>query len=169
MGSKNQLWRPVVSTHDVGCVHWVRLRVLTIQYFAGTHIANAHLSILEQDVLRLQVPVADANLMHVLQSVDDLTNKLFDQGHVEAAALVLFLLLEHVLEALVAILEHRVLDDTLLAVKRVEKVQELDNILFATKHVKDFELPGNDIPSLLRSFECNHASTILVNRFEDAT
>ena len=78
--------------------------------------------------------MGDAKIMHVLQTVEDLTDVLLDQRHGYEVFGPLHPL-DDILEVFLTVLKHCVLNDPLLGIDRVEKVQKLDNIVLASEHV----------------------------------
>lgn len=73
----------------------------------------------------------DAKLVHVGQADKDLSYVLFDLGHGQKLFLTVEVL-EDILKRHVAELENGILDDPLLVIKRIEKVEELDHVVLAS-------------------------------------
>ena len=104
--------------------------------------------------------MGDAKIMHVLQTIKDLTSVLLDKRHrYEVFAPVH--LLDDIFEILLTIFKHGVLDDPLLGIDGIEEVQKLDNIVLAPEHVENFKFSGNDVASLLGPLQSNFALPVL--------
>lgn len=67
-GAKDELRCSVVATDCVGGV----LVSLQVQKFGRPKVTNFHLTFLEQHILRFEVSVADAHLVHVVQASEEL-------------------------------------------------------------------------------------------------
>lgn len=83
--------------------------------------------IFEENVLGLEVSVADVLSMHLFQAVKNLSGVVLDVRH-RNGTLFLFSLAQLFLKAFLAVLHNEVLNQALLIVERVEKLDELHDV-----------------------------------------
>lgn len=129
--------------------------------------ATAHwLLILEQNVFWFQVPVADAFGVHVTESIEHLPGNVFDLFH-RNRHFHFSRQFELLLEITLAELHDEVLDESLLCVKRVEKVDELHRVGRSFQLTHDVVLARDYIADLKRSLHSDSHVTVLVEGLED--
>jgi hypothetical protein len=109
--------------------------------------------------------VANAEVVHTFETFEYFSGVLLDVSHGQELLLPIEVL-ECVLEGLVTEFEHRILNDPLLLIERVEEVEELHHVSLATEHVEDFEFSRDDVPCFLGPLESDLALAILAVSFE---
>jgi hypothetical protein len=163
VASQDQFWSPVVTGDHVRSIH---ARRALVQDFRAADVTNPHLLVLQKNVLRLQVSVGDSELVHVLESDENLSGILFDHVHGEEFFLSLKVL-QNILERHVTKFENSILDDPLLVIQGVKKVKELNHVVLASQHVKNFKLSRDDVSRFLSSLKCDFALSVLAKSFEN--
>jgi hypothetical protein len=118
--AKDQLWCAVVSRHDVGSVHPCEVH---IEFLRGTEITNFDSASLKQNIFRLEISVTNTVFVHLCETLKNLSGSVFDLLDSQMLAQ-----LDFIFQRLVAKLHHRVLDQSLRLIMRVEEVLQLDHV-----------------------------------------
>jgi len=104
--------------------------------------------------------------MHVLETIEDLPDVMFDVVHLDCRFLFLSLS-QCVFQTGIAILHHRVLNDPLLLIYSVEELNELYDVWSTFEEGEHFILARDDIASFLGAFESHLLLSVDVEGFED--
>ena len=171
MTAKDQFWRPVVSGDYIGGIH-APLRLIKnfcssqVSYFnlKGQSVGVTLLGLLKQDILRLEVSVWNAFLVHLVKSHEELLNIVAGWTVVEATHF--FIFAQFILQTVLAELHDSVLDDALLLVDRVEKVTYLHYIRTATHEGQNFVLAWDHVADFHCAFESDTLSLIFIESLE---
>ncbi len=171
MTAKDQFWRPVVSGDYIGGIH-APLRLIKnfcssqVSYFnlKWQSVGVTLLGLLKQDILRLEVSVWNAFLVHLVKSHEELLNIVAGWTVVEATHF--FIFAQFILQTVLAELHDSVLDDALLLVDRVEKVAYLHYIWTATHEGQNFVLAWDHVADFHCAFESDTLSLIFIESLE---
>ena len=104
--------------------------------------------------------------MHEAEPVVDLLDEVLDVGHLQGL-LHFFSLSQLVLQTALAILHHNILDESVLLVERIEKLNELHHVGGALEQRHDLVLARDHVASLLSALHCNFHVSVLVKCLED--
>ena len=120
---------------------------------------------LNQDILGLQITVTDVLSVHIVKSIEDLLDKVFDLGHRDRL-LRLLSQAQLVFKTALTILHHDILDQSLFLVEAIEELDKLDDIWSPLEQCHHFVLAGDNVTSLLRPLDSHLDISVLVVGFK---
>ena len=112
--------------------------------------------------------MTDIFLVHVIESIKYLFYEMFDLGQGDGF-FGFFSYSQLIFKTALTVLHHDVLNQSLLLIERVEKLNQLDNIRLSLKQAHHFVLARDNIASLLSPLDGHFHVSVQVECLEDKT